>query len=62
MSRPIQIQIRGEDSVRQKWMEAKGQFDMTHAELAVALCRFALQRKGDFRRSMQGEDRPGHNQ
>lgn len=58
MSRPIQVQIRGSEKVREVWSDAKGTFDMTHAELAMNLCRFALQRKGDFRRFVQGEERP----
>lgn len=58
MSNPIQVQIRGTDGVREWWMRAKGEFDMTHAELAIALCRFALNRQGDFERFTASEDRP----
>jgi hypothetical protein len=58
MSNPIQIQIRGTDSVREWWMQAKGQFDMTHGELAIAMCKFVLQRNGEFRRFNDGAARP----
>jgi len=58
MSNPIQIQIRGTDSVRELWMKTKGVYDMTHAELAIAMCRFVLQREGEFRRFADGASRP----
>jgi hypothetical protein len=58
MSNPIQIQIRGTSSVREWWMKAKGQYDMTHGELAVAMCKFALQREAEFRRFNEGTGRP----
>lgn len=57
MSNPIQIRIRGDDSVREWWLKTKAEFDMTYGRLAVELCKFALSRKEEFRRQLGSEER-----
>ena len=57
MSNPVQVRIRGVDRVREKWMEAKGKFDLTHGELAVEMATFVLSREQEFSRHLQSEGR-----
>ena len=57
MSNPIQVRIRGTEEVREWWLKAKGEFDVTYARLAVELCKFALSRKEEFRRQLKSGER-----
>lgn len=57
VSNPIQIRIRGTQRVRDIWTDAQGKFDMTYAELAINLCRFAMENPDQFKRFSQGESR-----
>jgi len=57
MSNPIQIRIRGTEEVRDWWKKAQGEFDVTYAQLAIELCKFALSRQDEFERQLQSEDR-----
>lgn len=57
MSNPVRIRIRCTEAVRKAWEKARGEFDMTHAELAYNAAKFILQNPGEFRRFCDGEER-----
>jgi hypothetical protein len=59
MSNPVKIRIRGTETVREKWMEVKGKYDLTHGELALEMAKFVLSREREFRRHLSGEERSG---
>ncbi len=58
MSNPIRVRIRCPETVREKWMEAKGRFDLTHAELARECAKFVLSNEAQFRRQLSGDEKP----
>lgn len=57
MSKPVRIRVRCVKEVRERWMEVKGQFDLTHAELAHEMAEFVLAREQEFRKHLQSETR-----
>lgn len=57
MSNPIQIRIRGTEEVREKWKHAQAVFDVTYATLAIEMCKFVLDRRDEFERQLNSEDR-----
>jgi hypothetical protein len=57
MSRRVRIQIRGREEVRQEWEAARGQFDLTHGEMALEMALFVMENEQQFRRHLQADER-----
>jgi len=58
MSKPVQLQIRGDREVKEEWEKAKAGLGMSHGEFALAVSEFIQERRGGVERYTKSEKRP----
>lgn len=57
MSKPIQLRIRGTDTVRSKFRQACAKFDLEYGEMALNAAKFVMENEEQFRRFVYEEER-----